>query len=157
MDTITWNQPCYYCYRPITRGRPTLLFSTDEPNLIGVSHSTCCATKYRYGHLQTCPPNRLTSDQVSFITHFYPRLYSLPGQDNPDRELRWCLAKLLDRYPASVKKPMTILKRFVREQQRWGFKWLYTGDLEMDFLKFLGQVQRMVKEKPVEVKVDFRR
>jgi len=52
---------------------------------------------------------------------------------------------------------MTILKRFVREQQRWGFKWLYTGDLEMDFLKFLGQVQRMVKEKPVEVKVDFRR
>ena len=84
-------------------------------------------------------------------------LYSLPGQDNPDRELRWCLAKLLDRYPASAKKPMPILKKFVREQRRWGFKWLYTSDLEMDFLKFLGQVQKMAKDKPVEVEVDFRK
>jgi hypothetical protein len=82
-------------------------------------------------------------------------LYKLPGQDNPNRELRWSLARLLDKYPASAKKPIPILKRFVREQHRRGFKWLYEGDLEADFLRFLGQVQRMAKENPVEIEVDF--
>jgi len=33
----------------------------------------------------------------------------------------------------------------------------YEGDLEMDFLKFLGKVQKLTKEKPVDVEVDFRK
>jgi hypothetical protein len=120
--TITWNHPCYYCHRPILRGRPTLLFSTDEPLFIGVSHSTCCSTKLKYGHFQTCPPNRLTSDQVSFIGHFYPMLYKLLGGESPNRELRYSLARLLYEYPSSVKKPMPVLQRFFKEHNDWGFK-----------------------------------
>ena len=45
-----------------------------------------------------------------------------------------------------------IFIRLYREKYELAF-----GDLEMDFLKFLGQVQRMAKEKPIEVKVDFRK
>jgi hypothetical protein len=160
MQTITWSYPCYYCHRPITRGKPTLLFSIDELEkslLIGVSHSTCCAGKLKYGHFQMCPPNRLFNDQVSFLTHFFSMLYILPGAENPNRELRWSLARLLDNYPLSVKKPMQVLQRFIKDHNRWGFKWLYEGDLEIDFLKALGQAQRMVKDKPVAVEVDFRK
>lgn len=157
MQTITWNCECYYCHRPIKRGRPTLLFSTDEPLFIGISHSTCCATRLKYEHFQMCPPKRLTNDQISFIIHFYPMLYRLPGGENPDRELRWSLIRLLYKFPASVKKPMPVLKRFISEHQKWGFKWLYNGDLEADFLKFLGQVQRMARKNPVEMEVDFRK
>jgi hypothetical protein len=158
MQIITWSHPCHYCHHPITRGRPTLLFSiNDGAFFIGVSHSTCCATKLKYGHLQMCPPNRFNSDQVSFLTHFFPMVYRLPGGENPNRELRWSLVRLFDEYPASIKNPIQILERFVRDHQKRGFEWLYEGDLEMDFLRFLGQVQRMAKEKPVEVEVDFRK
>jgi len=158
MQTITWSHPCYYCHRPITRGRPTLLFAIDsreDPSLIGVSHSTCCFTKLQYGHFQMCPPDRFFKDQVSFLTYFYSVVFSLPGGEELGRELRWSLLRILHEYPASMKKPLHVLQRFVNEHQKYGHKWLYVGDLETDYLKSLGQIQRMAREKPVEVEADF--
>ena len=157
MQTVTWGCQCCFCHRIIDRGRPTLVFAWDEAVLIGISHSTCCATKYRYSCFQTCPPYRLSSEQVSFLMHFYPMLHSLPGSEEPDRENRWCLLRLLDKYPSSLRKPMAVLQKFVEDHKRWGFKWLHTGDLEGDFLRCLGQVQRLAKQKPLEIEVNFRK
>jgi len=155
--TITWGCQCHFCGRQITRGKPTLIFAWDKPILLGVSHSTCCATKYSYSCFQTCPPYRVSSEQVTFLMHFYCMLHSLPGGSERNRELRWSLSRMLDRYPSVLKRPMPVLQRFIRDHHKWGFEWLYDGDLETDFLRFLGQVQRAVKEKPLDVKVDFRK
>jgi hypothetical protein len=157
VDNIRWGHRCIFCHRPITRGRPTLIFSMGQPLLIGVSHSTCCATKYQHGCFQTCPPYRVSAEQISFLMHFYPLLNSLPGGYEPNRELRWCLAEFLNKYPSSLRNPMPAFRRFVNEHRKWGFEWQYNGDLERDFLLFLGQVQRVAKEKPIDVNAIFRK
>ncbi len=78
--------------------------------------------------------------------HFYPMLHDLPGGSEPNRELRWSLAQLLIKYPSSMREPFPVLqRRFVREYRKWGFEWKYRGDLEMEFLRFLGQIQREAK------------
>jgi hypothetical protein len=154
MDKITWNHVCYYCHRPIQRGRPTLLFSIEEPKLIGVSHSRCCATSIEHGHFQTCPPFNLSIEQVSFLTHFFPRLYALPGGMEPNRELRYCAANVLHPYPESMLNPIGCVEK-VRDEYR-NKPQDYAGDLEADFLRFLGQVKKAAKGKPVDVEVDFR-
>ena len=155
MQKITWKQECLFCKRPIQRGRPTLIFSTDEPKLIGLSHSTCCATKYRYGHYQMCPPDYLSDEQISFLVQFFPRLYSLPGGMEPNRELRWCLATLLQNYPASLADPMASLRKFLDEYKHQSYQQLYEGDLETDYLRSLGEIQKAAREKPVGVEVNF--
>ncbi len=157
MDNIRWGCECCFCHRPIIRGKPTLIFSTGEPLLMGISHSTCCATKYQYGCFQTCPPFSVSSEQISFLKHFYPMLHRLPGGSQPNRELRWSLAQLLIKYPSSMRKPRRVLQRFVKERRKWGLEWQYHGDLEMDFLRFLGQVQGAAKEKPSAVGAAFRK
>ena len=45
-----------------------------------------------------------------------------------------------------------------REYQKWNKREFqeYKGDLEGDFLRFLGQVQRLAKE-PIEIEVNFRK
>ena len=155
MGKITWNHQCYFCGRPILRGKPTLIFYTDKPLLLGISHSTCCATKYQYGHFQTCPPNRLSTDDVSFLVHFFPMLHKLPGGSEPNGELRYCLVTMLFDAPDALDNPTKYLRRF-QEQNRYKVQ-SYGGDLESDFLRFLGQVQRVAKENPVDVEVDFRK
>jgi hypothetical protein len=52
---------------------------------------------------------------------------------------------------------MPAFRRFVNEHRKWGFEWQYNGDLERDFLLFLGQVQRVAKEKPIDVNAIFRK
>jgi len=157
MQTLTWLHQCYYCQKPIMGGRPTLLFSHNESLFIGVSHSMCCFTKMEFSHFQMCPPTRLFCDQVSFLTYYFPMLDNLPGsRDNPKSQLRWSLVRILREYPESMKKPLTTLNASVQEHSKLGYK-LYEGDLEMDFLKFLGQVQRLVREKSVDVEADFRK
>ena len=153
--SITWNHECLFCKRPIFHGRPTLIFSTEEPKLLGLSHSTCCATKYRYGHYQMCPPYYLSEHHISFLIQFYPRLYRLPGGMQPNRELRVALAQLLHDYPASLANPMACLQQFLDERQRWARERLYNGDLETDFLCFLGETQSLAKV-PLEPEADFR-
>ena len=155
MQKITWHHECLFCKRSIQRGRPTLIFSTDEPKLFGISHSTCCATKYNYGHFQMCPPDYLSDEQISFLVPFFHRLYSLPGGMKPNRELRFSLITLLRDYPASLVNPMASLQQFLDEYKHQSYQQLYEGDLEADFLRILGQIQKEAGEKTVGVEIDF--
>ena len=83
--------------------------------------------------------------------HFYSMLNHLPGGSESNRGLRWSLAQLLINYPSSVKKPLAVLQKFLKEHKRWGFQWQYGGDIETDFLRFLGKVQKAVKDNPINV------
>lgn len=156
MQKITWKHQCYFCQHPIQRGNPTLIFATDRPELIGICHATCGSGKYRYDQFQTCPPDYLSEEQISFLVHYFYRLYSLPGGTKPNRELRFCLITFLQDYPASSTDPMASLRKFLDEYKRWSYEWLYEGDLEADFLRCLGEIQKAAREKPVGVEADFR-
>ncbi len=101
------------------------------------------------------PPDYLSHEQVSFLVHFFHRLYSLPGGLEPNRELRWCLATLLQNYPASLADPMASMRKFLDEYKHQSYQQLYEGDLETDFLHSLGQIQRAAREKPVGVEANF--
>ena len=103
-----------------------------------------------------CPPHYLSDEQISFLVQFYYQLYSLPGGQEPNRELRFCLAALLRNYPASLINPMVSYRKFLVEHKRWYREWLYEGDLESDFLRALGEIQRAAKEKPLGLEIDFR-
>jgi len=155
MDKLTWGSLCIFCRRTIRRGRPVLIFSTERPELLGLSHSTCAATKYRYGHYQMCPPEYISGEHIVFLKHFYPRLYSLPGGDEPNRELRVALAYLLRNYPASLANPLISLRGYLKERTSYFHEWKYDGDLETDFLRFLAEVQKAAKTEALP-DADFR-
>ncbi len=158
MEKISWKCQCFGCRRPIHGGRPTILFSTKRPELVGLCHSGCSYGLYRYDFsgFQMCPPDYLSQEEVSFLMHFYPKLYSLPGGEEPNRELRWSVAVLLRDFPASLCDPMASLRNSLEEHTRSSQKWLYDGDLETDFLRLLGEIQRSAKEKPARIAMDFR-
>jgi hypothetical protein len=82
-------------------------------------------------------------------------LFSLPGGFEPAGVLRSWLGSLLYPYPESMIDPLATLRK--ERDRSWNKRQKYEGDLEMDFLKFLAQVQRLAKEKPVDVEVDFRK
>ena len=103
-----------------------------------------------------CPPDYLSDEQISFLVHFYHRLYNLPGGQEPNRELRLLLAELLRNYPTSMVNPMASFRKFLDEHKRFHHQWLYNGDLETDFLHILGQIQGAAREMPVGVEIDFR-
>ncbi len=156
MQKITWKCLCSICRRPIQRGKPTILFATDRPTMIGISHSKCTYDRYQYGLFQMCPPYYLSDAQISFLVQFYHRLYSLPGGQESNRELRICLATLLRDYPSSMLNPMASFRTCLDEYKRWSSEWLYQGDLETDFLRILGQIQEAAGTLPVGVEIDFR-
>jgi len=85
-------------------------------------------------------------DKVSFWMHFYPMLHKLPGGSEPNGALRSSLVHLLFK-PCGLNDPMNNF----REYQKWNRREVqeYKGDLEKDFLKFLGQAQKLAKEQPV--------
>ena len=153
MPTITWNHLCNYCHRPIIRGKPTILFATDKPFLLGLSHATCSATKYHIGQHQMNRPDFLSRQEVSFLIQFWPMLYSLPGGFTPNSALRQCVAHLLYDYPSSMVNPMKCLYDF--KQQEKDKLQAYEGDLEADYLRFLAKVQKAAKDNPVDVEFDF--
>jgi len=156
MQKITWKYPCTICQRPIQRGKPTILFATDRPEMIGICHSTCGYRWFRYGHFQMCPPGYLSDEQISFLVQFFHRLYSLPGGQEPNGELRLCLAHLLRNYPDSLTNPMVSYRKLLDEHKREHRSWLYEGDLEADFLHLLGQIQSAARQKPLGIEIDFR-
>ena len=156
MQKITWKCLCSVCQRPIHSGKPTILFAADKPEIIGICHSTCGYSKYKYGQFQMCPPHYLSDEHISFLVQFYYGLYNLPGGQEPRRELRWCLAVLLRNYPASLINPMVPYRKFLEEHKHVYKELLYEGDLEKDFLRFLGQIQRAAREKPLGIEIDFR-
>jgi hypothetical protein len=153
MPTITWNHLCNFCHRPIIRGKPTILFATDKPLLLGISHSTCGATKYKYGHHQLNPPDHLSREQIAFLIQYFPMLYSLPGGFEPNSDLRRCAANFHWDYPAILANPLKCLHDFLEQNQ--GEPQTYEGDLEADYLRFLAKVQKAAKENPVDVEFDF--
>ena len=73
-------------------------------------------------------------------------LHSLPGGSERNRELRWSLSRILDRYPSVLRKPMPVLQKFIKDHRKWGFEWLYDGDLETDFLRFRVSLLRSYSE-----------
>ena len=156
MQKITWKCLCSICQRPIHRGKPTILFATDRPIMIGICHSKCSYSRYSYGHFQMCPPDYLSDEQISFLVQFYYRFYKLPGGQEPNRELRICLTTLLRDYPTSMVNPMASFRTFLDEYKRWSREWLYESDLETDFLRTLGQIQEAARALPVGVEIDFR-
>jgi len=122
--------------------------------MVGICHSTCGSRRYSYGHFQMCPPDYLSEEQISFLVQFYPKLYSLPGRDKPNSDLRRCLADTLWDYPHSLINPAVHLRKF--QEQNRNKSQQYEGDLETDFLRILGQIQKEGGEKPVGVEIDFR-
>jgi hypothetical protein len=153
MPTTTWGHLCYFCHRQITRGKPTILFATDEPLLLGISHSTCGARKYSCGHHQMNPPDHLSPEQASFFIQYFPLLYRLPGGFEPNSDLRRCVADFHWNFPAVLTNPMTCVHDFLEQNQDEPLT--YEGDLEADYLKFLAKAQKAAKENPVDVEFDF--
>ena len=158
MKKITWKYQCFVCKLPIQGGNPCVVFSTDKAGLVGLCHSRCSygLFRYRYYWFRMRPPDYLSSEQVSFLMHFYPRLYSLPGGMEPNGQLRICLAHLIREYPASMRNPMISFRTCLDEQKRTSRGVPYEGDLETDFLRSLGEIQRSAREMPIHVEIDFR-
>ena len=153
MPTITWNHLCNFCHHPITRGKPTILFATDKPLMLGISHSTCDTTTFRYGRHQMNPPAHLSREQVAFLIQFFPMLFGLPGGFEPNADLRRCVADFHWNYPAIETNPMKCINEF-REQNKDNPQ-TYQGELEADYLRFLAKVQKAAKENPMDVEFDF--
>jgi len=103
------------------------------------------------------PPDYLSSEQVSFLMHFYLKLYNLPGGTEPNGQLRRCLAHLTREYPSSMSNLMESFRRCVDEQKCLPRAEPYEGDLEADFLRSLGEIQRSAREMLIHVEIDFRR
>jgi hypothetical protein len=155
MEKLTWSHPCLYCNRPILRGLPALIFSREQTQLLGLSHSTCSATKYRYARYQIHPPQQMTAEQVAFLMNFYSRLNALPGSYLPNGELRFMLCQLIDEYPDSLIDAMDHFRDRRIEYARLYHGVKYEGDLETDYLKFLGDTQLLAK-KTEAPEVDFK-
>ena len=151
MQKIAWKCLCSICRRPIYRGKPT----TGRPMMVVICHSTCGYGRYNCGQFQMCPPAYSSDEQVSFLVQFYYRLYSLPGGQESNRELRGCFTFVLRDYPASLANPMTSLRKFLDERKHWSHEWLYNVDLETDFVRLFGQIQRAAREKPIGVEINF--
>ena len=157
METITWRHQCFVCKRPIQGGSPCVVFSTNKAGLVGICHSKCSYGLYRYGYgwFHMHPPNYLSSEHVSFLMHFYLKLYNLPGGMELNGQLRSSLANLLREYPDSMSDPMASLRMCMDEHKRLSRAGPYEGDLEADFLRSLGEIQRSAREMPIRVEIDF--
>jgi len=138
MTTITWNHSCYFCYRPIIGGKPTILFATDKPMLLGISHSTCCFTKSSLGRYQIHPPNHLSRECITFLSQFFTMMYSLPGGLEPNAALRFCVSDFHWNYPVILVNPMKCVHDFQKLHKDKAQT--YEGDLEADYLMFLARV-----------------
>ena len=153
MPTITWNHLCNFCHRPITRCKPTILFATDKPLLIGISHSNCGSTRDKYGRHQMNPPIHLSKEQVAFLIQLYPMMYGFPAGIEANSDLRHCVLDFLRDYPTSMANPMECVNEF-REENK-DKPQTYEGDLEADYLRLLANVQKAAKDNPMDVELDI--
>jgi hypothetical protein len=143
---------CSLCHYPICGGSPILVFAVDQPELTAICHSTCqhsYSPLPGYARYKMAPPYHLSEREVSFLAHSYHKLFSLPGGFEPNRELRLCLAAFLRNRPFSLANAMASFHRFVDEHPRKYGKWLYEGDLELDFLRTLCEIQKAARRQPV--------
>jgi len=153
MPTITWDYLCNFCNRPINRGRPTILFATNKPLLLGIAHSTCATNKDNLGRYQMNPPNHLFPAQVTFLTQFYPLLHALTNVLTPNAALRQCMADFVHHFPSSIIDPMECLNRY--KEMHLDKPIAYEGDLGADYIEFLARVLKAAKVHPVDIEFDF--
>ena len=92
------------------------------------------------------PPQQMTAAQVAFLMNFYSRLNALPGSYLPNGELRFMLCRLLDEYPDSLVDAMSHFNQGRAAYTRIYHGIKYEGDLETDYLKFLGDTQQISKK-----------
>lgn len=136
------------------------MFSTVKPELMGICHATCgYKFKPNIGHgFHMHPPDYLSKEQISFLMYFYPKLFSLPGGINePNGELRRVVANMIYDFPETLLDPMIAFRNLMNENAQYPREWLYTGDLETDFLRVLGEIQKVAKKNPIGIEADFRK
>jgi hypothetical protein len=150
---ISWNTPCHFCDKPIGSGYPLLMLSPNQAAWIGVSHVECGYQDFRYAQFRLHSPGLLDKNQISFLAHFYPGLFKLPGWGQPTAALRRCLALILLDFPAAWSAPVPLVHKFIEENN--DEVKLYPGDLEADYFKFLGEVQKSAQEYPLNLELNF--
>ena len=69
----------------------------------------------------------------------------MPGGFEPNGELRFILAQLLEDYPKSMNDVMAKFYKSRIEHGKWFPGPRYVGDSETDYLKFLGEIKQMAK------------
>ena len=152
-EIIAWNTPCHFCGEPVGSAYPLLIMSLNQAAWIGVSHVECGYNDFRYAQFRLRSPGRLNTAQVSFLTHFYPCLFKLPGWGQPVSALRRCLALILLDFPEAWSNPAPLLQRFIDENRNEID--LYQGDLQAEFFNFLGEVQKAAQKDPIHFEIDF--
>ena len=58
-------------------------------------------------------------------------------------------------FPNTMRDPMVPFHNLIEENARYSREWLYVSDLEKDFLRVLGEIQKAAKENPIEVEADY--
>lgn len=96
----------------------------------------------------------MSDEHISFLMHFYPRLYGLPGGMEQNGQLRMVTAHLLLDYPESLASPTACIDQFFHEHRPRVDELPYKGDLETDFLRFLAETQRLAMTR-VGAEADF--
>ena len=150
---ISRNTPCHFCDKPIGSGYPLAIMSLKQAAWIGVSHVECGYNDFSYAQFRISPPGLLNSAQVSFLTHFYPRLFKLPGWGQSGSALRRSLASMLLDFPETWYNPAALLQRFIDENRSEID--LYEGDLESDFFTFLGEVHQDAQKNSLNIELIF--
>jgi hypothetical protein len=159
MESLTWKCVCLTCKKPIHSGNPTLMFSTTKPEFLGVCHATCSyKIDMKIGRgFHMHPPDYLTQQHISFLMQLYPRLFSLPGGLEPNGELREVLADVTYHFPDTYLEPMIAFRHHLEQKARYRREEKYSGDLERDFLRILGEIHKAAKVNPIEFIADFRK
>jgi hypothetical protein len=153
LKLISWEAACHFCHKPISRDYPLAIMSLQQAAWIGVSHVECGESAFGYARFSLPAPGVLNSGQISFLVHFYPALFKLPGWGHSRSALRRCLASLLLNYPQGWYDPAPFLRTFIQENQTEIEH--YPDDLEADFFNFLAEVQASVITHPLDIELDF--
>ncbi len=150
---ITRNSPCYYCGLPVNSRQAVVLFSLQKAGVIGAAHAECGYFDLRHAQFNINRALAIDADETSFLGHFYVKLFFLPGQGQPQSELRHCLAGILLDYPGALTRLPALLAQFKNENRTEVAN--YRGDLETGFYIFLGQVQKAARAEPLDAEINF--
>lgn len=150
---ITGSSTCHYCGLPVNSNQIVVLFSLQKAGLIGAAHAGCGYFDLRHAQFTINRALAMDAAETSFLGHFYVKLFSLPGQGQPQSELRHCLAGILLDYPGAVTRLPDLLAQF-KDENRMELAH-YRGDLETGFYMFLGQVQKAALAEPLDADINF--
>jgi hypothetical protein len=152
---ISNDRLCYYCGRAVGYHQPLIIFGLQRPEVIGAAHPDCGYFDLRYAQFFLPAAMALSSQETSFLAHFYFQLFRLPGEGHAQAALRCCLAEWLLDYPAGLSKIAEFVGEF-KAANRQALR-TYPGDLEVDLYSFLGKIGQATRCAPLDVTVDFLR